>query len=167
MLRSLACAAVLLAALAAPAAADPPVLYGTVGPGSYVTISSQDFYTGAAGWQPLAQPVDAGTYDLRVQDNSSGHNFHLVGPGIDQSTTVAQTGTFDWTLNLAPGTYTFFCDPHVEMRGTFTVQAPKAATPPTTTTTTTTTTQPAPKAKPKPTPVKPKPKAKPKKKKKG
>jgi plastocyanin len=164
MIRSLACAVVLLAALAAPAAADPPVLYGTVGPGSYVTISSQDFYTGAAGWQPLAQPVDAGTYDLRVQDNSSGHNFHLVGSGINQSTTVAETGTFDWSVNLTPGTYTFFCDPHVEMRGTFTVRALQAATPPATTTTTTPA-QPAPKAKPQPKTAKPKPMAKKKKKK--
>jgi plastocyanin len=162
MVRLIVCAAVLLAALAAPAAADPPVLYGTVGPGSYVTISSQDFYTGAAGWQPLAQPVDAGTYDLRVRDNSSGHNFHLVGPGIDQATTVAETGTFDWMVSLTPGTYTFFCDPHIEMRGTFTVRAPSVATPPPTATTTATPAQPAPKAKPKT--AKPKPKAKKKKK---
>lgn len=161
VVRLIACAAVLLAALAAPAAADPPVLYGTVGPGSFVTVSSQDFYTGAAGWQPLTQPIDAGTYNLRVQDNASGHNFHLVGPGLDQATTVAETGTFDWTVNLTPGTYTFFCDPHVEMRGTFTVSAPQAATPPPATTTTVAPAQPAPKATPK---AKPKPKAKKKKK---
>jgi plastocyanin len=137
MVRSIAIALVALAALAAPAAADPPVLFGTVGPGSFVTISSQDFYTGAEGWQPLSQPVDAGTYDLRVRDNASGHNFHLVGPGIDQATTVAETGTFDWAVDLKPGTYTFFCDPHVEMRGTFTVRAPAPVVTPTTPTTTT------------------------------
>jgi plastocyanin len=137
MVRSVAIALVALAALAAPAAADPPVLFGTVGPGSFVTMSAEDFYTGAAGWQPLSQPVDAGAYTLRVRDNASGHNFHLVGPGIDQATTVAETGTFDWAVNLTPGTYTFFCDPHVEMRGTFTARAPAPATKPTTTTTTT------------------------------
>jgi plastocyanin len=139
MVRSVAIALVAIAALAAPAAADPPVLFGTVGPGSFVTMSAEGFYTGAAGWQPLSQPVDAGAYSLHVQDNSSGHNFHLVGPGIDQATTVAETGTFDWAVDLQPGTYTFFCDPHVEMRGTFTVRAPAPAT-----TTTPATTTPAP-----------------------
>src|SRR6476659_6722545 len=102
MVRSIAIALVALAALAAPAAADPPVLFGTVGPGSFVAISSADFYTGAAGWKPLSESIDAGAYDLRVRDNASGHNFHLVGPGIDQATSVAETGTFDWAVNLTP-----------------------------------------------------------------
>jgi hypothetical protein len=136
MVRTVAIAFVAVAALAAPAAADPPVLFGTVGPGSFVAVSTADFYTGAEGWRPLSDSLEAGAYDLRVRDSASGHNFHLVGPGIDQATSVAETGTFDWAVNLTPGTYTFFCDPHVEMRGTFTVRAPTppAITPPAATT---------------------------------
>ena len=65
-----------------------------------------------------------GRYVIEVRDRSGLHNFHLTGPGVNQATTVAFTGTQTWTLTLAAGTYRFVCDPHATtMRGTFTVSA--------------------------------------------
>ena len=61
---------------------------------------------------------------ITVRDRSGLHNFHLTGPGVNQTTTVAFTGTLTWTLTLTAGTYRFVCDPHAAtMRGTFTVSA--------------------------------------------
>ncbi len=72
-----------------------------------------------------------GTYVIEVRDRSSIHNFHLTGPGVNQTTTVAFTGTQTWTVTLAAGTYLFVCDPHATtMRGTFTVSAAPPPPPP-------------------------------------
>jgi hypothetical protein len=55
-----------------------------------------------------------------VRDRSRFHNFHLKGPGVDQSTTIAFVGTVTWTVTLTAGVYTFVCDAHVTlMHGTF------------------------------------------------
>jgi plastocyanin len=68
--------------------------------------------------------VNAGVHTIKVEDQSSIHNFHLVGPGINKSTSVAGTGERVWTVKLRPGKYTFFCDPHAgQMRGSFRVTA--------------------------------------------
>ena len=32
--------------------------------------------------------LTAGTYEIQVHDNSTFHNFHLTGPGVDQSTEI-------------------------------------------------------------------------------
>ena len=64
----------------------------------------------------------AGTYSLRVDDEASIHNFHLVGPGIDVSTAVDFVGQKSFTITLQPGTYRFVCDPHrTLMHGRFVV----------------------------------------------
>jgi len=98
------------------ARADNPVLTGSVGANDAFTIS-------LAG--PTGAPVgnlDPGTYTLLVHDLSELHNFHLVGPGVDVSTPVEQTGDFTFTVTLVDGTYTFMCDPHqTVMKGSFTV----------------------------------------------
>jgi hypothetical protein len=69
--------------------------------------------------------LPAGMYDIVVHDNSALHNFHLTGPGVDESTTVAETTTVTWTVDLAAGSYHFQCDVHFPtMYGDFTVGAP-------------------------------------------
>lgn len=64
--------------------------------------------------------LPAGTYSIQVRDRSRIHNFHLRGPGVDQSTTIAFVGTVTWTVTFTAGVYTFACDPHASfMHGTF------------------------------------------------
>jgi plastocyanin len=71
--------------------------------------------------RPL-KTVKAGTHRIKIEDKAAIHNFHLVGPGVDKSTSVSGVGERIWTVNLKPGTYSFFCDPHASsMRGTFRV----------------------------------------------
>ncbi len=64
----------------------------------------------------------AGTYRIKVDDKSAIHNFHLIGPGVNKSTSVSRVGETTWTVKLKPGKYTFLCDPHASgMRGSFRV----------------------------------------------
>lgn len=67
--------------------------------------------------------LEAGSYEVQVTDSSANHNFHLTGPGVEETTTVPDTTPATWTLELEAGTYTFVCDPHAAkgMKGTFTV----------------------------------------------
>ena len=71
-----------------------------------------------------AETVKAGTYTLHVEDKSEMHNFHLIGPGVDEEVTdVPFVGEKSVTVTLEKGTYTYQCDPHASngMKGTFTV----------------------------------------------
>ncbi len=106
--------AVLAAALVVPAAtAATPTLNGTDGPGFTITLTK--------GGKKVTK-LTAGTYVFKIADKSNIHNFHLTGPGVNKSTTVAAKGTFTWTLKLKKGTYKFVCDPHASfMKGSFTV----------------------------------------------
>jgi plastocyanin len=117
----------LLAAMFLPSAlarADNPKLVATVGRNDTFSISLQD----ASG--RAVTSLDPGTYDIAVHDLSEEHNFHLVGPGVDQATDVASVQDATWTVTLANGTYRFQCDAHsATMRGRFTVGT--VATPPT------------------------------------
>jgi plastocyanin len=66
--------------------------------------------------------IKAGTYRIKVEDKATIHNFHLTGPGVNESTTIGGTGEKIWTVTLKRGTYKYFCDPHAAMmRGSFTV----------------------------------------------
>jgi hypothetical protein len=77
--------------------------------------------------QPVSE-IPTGTYTIQVRDRSRFHDFHLTGPGINKSTTVAFVGTVTWTVTLAEGIYTFVCDPHSSvMHGTFGVGRAPAA----------------------------------------
>jgi hypothetical protein len=116
-----AAVAFVLAPAAIPAANE---LIGTVGPGFTITLKQ-------AGGADVVQ-LDPGTYTIEVSDVAQDHNFHLFGPEVNQSTDVAQTGTFNWTVNLVEGRYTLVCDPHsTDMRRDFVVGNPPAAPPPT------------------------------------
>ncbi len=90
-------------------------LVGSVGPGS--TIGLQQ---GGADVTTLK----AGTYTLAVSDQAAAHDFALQAPDgtITQVTSVPFTGTKRTTVELTPGTWIYFCQPHAsQMRGTFTV----------------------------------------------
>jgi plastocyanin len=66
--------------------------------------------------------VKAGTYQIKIEDHATIHDFHLKGPGVNKKTSVSGRTETTWTVKLRPGTYTFTCDPHASMmRGTFRV----------------------------------------------
>src|SRR5689334_4739103 len=68
--------------------------------------------------------LKAGTRTIKIEDKSRIHDFHLVGPGVNLTTSVAFVGEREWTVRLRPGSYRYFCDPHAAaMRGTFRVTA--------------------------------------------
>ena len=81
-------------------------LEGVVGPGFTISLRTP---AGADVSQ-----LDPGTYEIQVRDLSDFHNFHLDGPGVDQTTTVAFEGTVTWTVTFREGRYRFQCDPHSE-----------------------------------------------------
>lgn len=96
----------------------PTLLTGTVGtpedPDAYV-ITLVD----AAG-QPVTS-LPAGAYRIAVGDPSTIHNFHLVGGAVKETTTVPEVTDATFDVTLTPGDYTFVCDPHPRMVGSFTV----------------------------------------------
>jgi plastocyanin len=112
-------AALLFAALAFPSAAaqaDNPRLLAVVGTNDAFVISLRD----ASG--NLLTHLDPGTYDIAVSDRSEMHNFHLKGPGVDNSTPIEAAQNVTWTVTFTDGRYAFVCDPHsTQMRGFFTV----------------------------------------------
>jgi plastocyanin len=105
-------------ALAAPAGAArshaTPKLTGQVGPGYKIEVERND---------TDVKTLKAGTYAIRIEDKSTAHNFHLIGPGVNKSTTVGFQGKKTWTVKLRKGTYRYQCDPHASfgMKGSFTV----------------------------------------------
>ena len=76
------------AALASAAAADTPALQGNVGPG--FTIALND-----ASGSPVTH-LDPGSYSVHVVDQGDVHSFHLLGPGVDQATSIEGTGESNW-----------------------------------------------------------------------
>jgi plastocyanin len=103
------------ATLPATASAKSSGLVGEVGPGFSIEVqmNGKDVKT-----------LKAGTYSIKVEDKATFHNFHLKGPGLNKSTTVAFQGNQTWKITLKKGTYTYQCDPHASsgMKGTFTVK---------------------------------------------
>lgn len=97
------------------AGAAESVLTGSVGEGDKPVITLMD----SAG-APVTS-LKAGSYTVNVKDLSKKHNFHLTGTGVEEKTTVPEVKDVTWTVTLAAGTYTFKCDPHAPMVGTFTV----------------------------------------------
>jgi plastocyanin len=115
--------------------AQPAKLFASVGPAFEISLRD-------ASGNRVTQ-LEPGTYEVVVSDKSNFHNFHLVGPGVNQRTTVEEVAETTWNVTFAVGNYEFQCDPHSsEMRGTF-----RVGNPTTTTTTTTTTPSPTPKRK--------------------
>lgn len=99
---------------AAPAA-DATVLTGELGAKDAFTITLKD----AKGAEVTS--LKAGTYQIKIKDTSKIHNYHLSGPGVDVTTTIPEVKDVTWPVTLKAGTYTFECDPHPNMKKTFTV----------------------------------------------
>jgi plastocyanin len=96
---------------------------GSAGPGDTLDATvGPDFTIGLTYDGQAVTELPAGEYTFAVDDQAGSHNFHLTGPGVDESTSVPETGTASWTVSLEPGEYTFVCDPHASsMTGSFTV----------------------------------------------
>jgi hypothetical protein len=94
----------------------PASLVGVVGHNDAFSISLSD---------PSGKPISnlaAGTYSMTIHDESTIHDFHLSGPGVDRATAVGSTVTTTFSVTFKPGKYTFVCDPHASsMHGAFTV----------------------------------------------
>ena len=105
------------ALLASPAAAfGQTKLIANVGQNDGFTISLSN----EAGTR--VTDIPAGTYEIEVRDHSNMHNFHLSGPGVNQSTEVDFVGTVTWTVTFQDRQrYRYVCDPHAgQMNGSFT-----------------------------------------------
>lgn len=94
------------------------VLIGTVGtaedPEAFeIALTTED------GEEVTSLP--AGDYTIQVDDPSTIHNFHLTGGSVDESTSVPDKEQVMFDVTLEPGEYTYTCDPHPPMTGTFTV----------------------------------------------
>lgn len=122
----LLCAGLALAVSVARPAAKATTLDAVVGPGFSITLMQNG---------TRVTDLEPGDYTIRVDDKSAEHNFHLFGPGVDQSTTVDGVTTTTWNVTFQKGSYSYVCDAHVaSMVGHFTVGG--GSPPPTTTTTT-------------------------------
>jgi plastocyanin len=110
----LATAAALALVTAAPSTAATTKLVATVGPSFTITITK--------GGKKVTS-LKPGSYSITVNDKSTFHNFHLIGPGsVNKKTTVSFQGKKTWTLTLKKGTYRYVCDPHAsQMKGSFKV----------------------------------------------
>ena len=121
-MKTLLLIALLALVVAVPANAVPaahPKLVGTVGPGFTITLKKSGV---------KVKTLKAGTYDVVINDKSSIHNFHLIGPkgyskvlsGISYTGTKTYSGTK--AIKLTPGTWRYVCDPHATtMKGSFKV----------------------------------------------
>src|SRR5207253_770232 len=97
------------------AASTATALEATVGPGFTIALKTSS--------GKVVKTLKPGTYTITVRDLSDMHDFHLTGPALNKTTSVAGTGLKTWTVKLTKGTYTYVCDPHAStMRGTFTVK---------------------------------------------
>jgi plastocyanin len=121
-----ACLGALLASPTAAFAQTPTRLIADVGLNDAFTIT----LTTEAGAR--VTDIPAGTYVIEVRDHSDMHNFHLTGPGVDESTTVAEAGTKLWTVTFQDKErYRYMCDPHsTSMRGSFTIGGGPPPSPP-------------------------------------
>src|SRR5438270_11811897 len=99
-----------------PAAQHPKSLVGVVGPHDAFSISLSDESGNAI------KNLAAGTYSVTIKDESTIHDFHLSGAGVDKTTGIGSTGATTFSVTFSPGHYTFLCDPHASsMHGAFIV----------------------------------------------
>src|SRR5262245_61958624 len=119
----LAASALLNASGSSARSAQGTKLVGTVGPDFSISLVD------AQGND--VSKLDPGTYVIEVKDLSDFHNFHLFGPGVNETTSIADTGDVTWTVTFTDGTYRFVCDAHpTSMIGRFTVGTPPSTPPP-------------------------------------
>jgi plastocyanin len=63
----------------------------------------------------------AGTYSIKVTDESTIHNFALKGDGVEMETSIDGKESPTWSVTFKAGDYTYVCDPHPSMSGSFSV----------------------------------------------
>jgi len=85
-------------------------LQATVGSGSFLTLRLDG---------KKVVKLKAGKYNVAVTDKSTKDNFHLLGKGVDKSTSVKRTQTITWTITLKKGLYRFSSDGSSKRRGSF------------------------------------------------
>jgi plastocyanin len=120
VLLALSCAGLVAAVSVARPASTDGTLQANVGPGYSISLTQNG---------TKVTHLDPGTYTINVDDQADIHNFHLTGPGVDQSTTVDGTGTTTWTVTFSDGTYNYICDAHpTTMKGAFTVGSVQTTT---------------------------------------
>jgi hypothetical protein len=89
-------------------------LRGSVGPGFTITLRQ--------GGRRVAR-LSPGRYVVRISDRSDEHNFHLMGRGVNRSTSVPGQGTVTWRSTFSGGTYRYVCGSHAaNMHGRFRVR---------------------------------------------
>jgi hypothetical protein len=97
---------------AAASGSNGATLYGSDGPSS-ISLTQ--------GGTPVTT-LPAGTYTLKVNDQSENDNFHLTGPGVEVGTDIFFAGTKTFTITLKAGKYHYQCDAHASTEhGDFTV----------------------------------------------
>ena len=108
-------AAVLLPG-SAHTASTATALSGTVGPGFSIALRNAN----GVGVHQL----DPGAYTITIDDQSNLHNFHLKGPGLGVlKTSVDGLGKTTWNVTFVDGVYTYNCDAHPSLKGSFRVGA--------------------------------------------
>jgi NitT/TauT family transport system substrate-binding protein len=88
------------------------ILQATVGPTVFLTLRLNG---------SVAKTLAAGSYTFSVTDRTTKDNFHLSGPGVNKSTSVAKVETTSWTVKLAKGSYKISSDAHPRLTQTITV----------------------------------------------
>src|SRR3954471_21422062 len=92
-------ALVLVAAQAATASqrAVSPTMHAVVHDDQSIGLTFDD--GSAVGSQARVTPtIPPGTYTIRVVDDATEHNFHVTGPGVDQSTDTGGKSSPTWTV---------------------------------------------------------------------
>jgi hypothetical protein len=98
------------------------VLQGSVGPDFVISLKNPD--------GSLVGHLDAGPYEIQVNDQATNHNYHLEGPGVSMATGVPDVQTADWTVTLGDGLYTYHCDQHLGLAASFAAGTATLAPPP-------------------------------------
>jgi hypothetical protein len=99
----------------APPAPTPPAkpiaLAATVGPGATIVLKTP------AGKRVAS--VKAGPAVIRVSDRSAKDNFHLVGPGVNRTTSRLGKTVTTWKVTLKRGVYRYRSDGTPALKGSF------------------------------------------------
>ena len=89
------------------------VLQGSVGPDFVISLKNPD--------GSIVGHLDAGPYEIQVNDQATNHNYHLEGPGVSMATGIPDIQTADWMVNLTDGLYSYHCDMHAGLTASFAV----------------------------------------------
>src|SRR3954451_7496722 len=96
-------------------AAVSPTMHAVVNENAFIALTFDDGSQVAT--QARTPPtIPAGTYTIRVTDTAITHNFHLYGPGVQQTTPIDEQVNTTWTVTFQAGqVYHFVCDDHVDL----------------------------------------------------